>query len=125
MTGLRGTALAQAVIDTVTTHPELHDQGVSLCGGEGCLVGWTVALAEGYGPGDSNLEAALYDSGTYYREVRSRLVEANEVDVAAELLGLKRSHVSYVFGLPDEQEAIAEFARLTGAQLPEDVPGGD
>jgi hypothetical protein len=120
MTGLRGRELAQAVVDTVTAHPELHDQDTTVCGTTACLVGWTIALAHDLHPGD-DLNVLIREEIGAYQLIGALLASAKEVDIAAELLGLDRNLVADVFVEADEQDAIRDFAAITGARLPEEA----
>jgi hypothetical protein len=116
VTGLRGQALARAVVQVVEQHPELHDQLSVTCGTTACLVGWTLALAGGATPGEQLFRPAA----NVERELSAVQTSRTSYEVAAQLLRVDAEELADdVFGEMDEERAISAFIELTGIA---DVP---
>lgn len=110
--------LAEAVLEQITAHPELHTQAShwgfrNECGTTLCISGWALALTPGttfvwrpWTNGEDLLVVLLPGSDTPW----------DPEDAGRKVLGLDAETASHLFlDLEDEAAAVAELRRLIAA----------
>ena len=99
-------AMAQKVLDSITEHPEQHDQSNFFCGTAKCIAGW--ALHHAYG----------ISSGTEFWDrfgpeaLDNQAAAETYTEMAAPLLGLDDEEAQHLFYEMDETMAVQKLKHV-------------